>query len=133
MEKKKEKNIFSLKRLFNKDSDEIKKLKKIKKKIKEIKTIEDLDALEEELIEIGVIEEEELEKIKKLKKKKKRKSEKEIFEERVRCNLEIINRTIIVGKQFKEKQRIRQDKEMIQNKDERDSRSGVKEREERMR
>lgn len=128
MENKKEKKILSLKNLFNTENDEIKKLKDIKKKIKKTKTIEELDDLEEDLIEIGVIEEGELEKIKEAKKKKKKKmTQREMFEERIRCNLEIINRTIMVGKQFKKQQRIRQEEEKLQNRDERDSsRNGVK-------
>lgn len=116
MEKKK---IFNLPKIFRKETDEIKKLKEIKKKIKKIKTIEDLDALEDELIAIGVIDKEELEKIEKLKKKKRRKSQKENFEERVRCNLEIINRTIAVGKQFKVQESRRKEEELIHDKDER--------------
>ena len=118
------KKFSILKNLFNKDSEEIKKLKEIKKKIKQIKTIEDLDALEQELIEIGVIDEEELKKIKKLKDKKRRKTEKEIFEARLRCNLEIINRTILVGKQYKEKARELRNEELKLDRDERESRGG---------
>ena len=124
-----------LEKFFKRDNEEIKKLKDIKKRIKKIKTTEDLDALEEELIEIGVIDEEALQKIEKLKKKKRRKSEKELFEERVRCNLEIINRTIIAGRQFKQKERERKDEEILQNRDDREAREGGRghEREERMR
>ncbi len=127
MEKKK---FFRLPKILKQDNDEIKKLKEIKKKIRKIKKIEDLDALEDELIAIGVIDKQELEKIEKLRNKKRRKSQKENFEERVRCNLEIINRTILVGKQFKmqEKQRTK-DEERIQNKDERTRSGGAKQKE----
>lgn len=131
MEKKK---FFNLPKIFKQDTAEVKQLKEIKKKIRKIKTMEDLDALEDELIAIGVIDRQELEKIEKLRNKKRRKTQKENFEERVRCNLEIINRTILVGKQFKmqEKQRAK-DEERIQNKEERTPTRGTrqKEREER--
>ena len=113
------KRVFSLKKLFSKDSDEVKQLKDIKKKIRKIKTIQDLETIEEELITIGVIDEAELEKIKKLKDKKRRKTEKEMFEARVRCSLEIINRTILIGKQHKIAERIRKDEELMQNREER--------------
>ena len=116
MEKK---QSFSLKKLFSKDSEEVKKLKEIKKKIRKIKTIQDLEAIEEELVSIGVIEEAELEKIRKLKDKKKRKTEKEMFEARVRCSLDIINRTILIGKQHKIAERSRKDEELMQNKEDR--------------
>lgn len=126
MEKKK---FFKLPKILKQDNDEIKKLKEIKKKIRKIKTMEDLDALEDELIAIGVIDKQELERIEKLRNKKRRKSQKENFEERVRCNLEIINRTILVGKQFKmqEKQRAK-DEERIPNKEERTRNGGAKQR-----
>ena len=105
--------------MLKKDSEEIKKLKAIKKQIKQMKTMEDLDALEEELIAIGLIDKAELERLKKKKSKKKRKSEKERFEERVRCNLAIINQTILVGKQFKEQARHKKDEELKRDRDER--------------
>lgn len=122
-------------RIFGKENDEIAKLKSIKKRIGKIKTIEDLEALEDELIEIGLIDEKEMKKIKKLKDKKRRKSEKEMFEERVRCNLEIINRTIAVGKQFKMQERQRKDEERRKNKDERNivGNAKLKDREEKIR
>lgn len=94
-----------------------------------------MEALEDELIEIGLIDEKEMKKIKKLKDKKRRKSEKEMFEERVRCNLEIINRTIAVGKQFKKQERQRKDEERRKNKDERNivGNAKLKDREEKIR
>ncbi len=126
--KKKQTNPGFFTQLFHKDSEEIRMLKQVKKKIRKIKTIPDLEALEEELIAIGVLDPAELEKRKKAK-RKKRKSEKEIFEERVRCNLEIINRTILVGKQFKEEQKMRKDEVRFQDKEERNISSGGKSRE----
>ena len=126
--KKKQTNPGFFARLFHKDSEEIRMLKQVKKKIRKIKTILDLEALEEELIAIGVLDPAELEKRKKAT-RKKRKSEKEIFEERVRCNLEIINRTILVGKQFKEEQKMRKDEDRFQDKEERNISSGGKSRE----
>ena len=131
----KKKNGFIWKKLFQKENEEIKKLKNIKKRIRTIKTYEDLDALEEELIAIGVIDKEELEKMKNAKHKKRRKSQKEIFEERIRCNLEIINRTILIGKQFKVQAKQRKDEERRQDKEER-SMTGMaksKNRDEKMR
>ena len=127
--------VFSLKKLFNKDSDEVKKLKDIKKRIKKIKTFQDLEDLEEELIEIGLIDEAELEKIEKLKKKKRKKTEKELFEERVRCNLEIINRTILIGKQHKIEEKMRKDEEIIPSREERETRGNgrKKDRDEKIR
>lgn len=119
MKKKEKKKGFILKNIFHKESEEVKKLKELKKKIRKIKTIEDLDALEDELVAIGVVNKDELEKMKKRKNKKKRKLEKELFEERIRCNLEIINRTIAVGKNFKSMEKQRKDEERIQNKEER--------------
>ncbi len=119
MEKREKKKPFFLRKFFVKEDTQIKKLKEIKKKIRKIKTWKDLDALEDELLAIGVIDEQALEKIRKLKNKKKRKSEKEMFEERIRCNLEIINQTIAVGKQFKLQERQRKDEELMQNREER--------------
>lgn len=119
MEKREKKNPFFLRKFFVKEDTQIKKLKEIKKKIRKIKTWKDLDALEDELLAIGVIDEQDLEKIRKLKNKKKRKSEKEMFEERIRCNLEIINQTIAVGKKFKLQERQRKDEELMQNREER--------------
>ena len=132
MEKKHSKQGFFGK-LFAKDTEEIKILKAIKKKVRKIKTVEDLDAIEEELIAIGVLDKEELEKRKKS--KKKRKSQKEVFEERIRCNLEIINRTILVGKQFKEEKTQVKDEEKVHDRDERSRQSGKapKERDEKIR
>ena len=95
-----------IKRIISKEDDEIKKLKELKKKIKKINSVEELEALEEELDELGLLEEA-LASIQDKKKKKKRKTDREIFEERVRVNLDIINRTVMVGKLFKSKERDR--------------------------
>ncbi len=98
-------NIF--KKLINKskkeDSEEIKKLEELKRKIKAIKTIEELEAMEDELVALGVLDKSKLDKLKR--KKKKRKSDREIFEERVRCDLETINKVILVGKIYKKQER----------------------------
>lgn len=127
MENKEKKKGFFLKKIVkNKNEEvEIKKLKEIRKKIRKIKTWEDLDSLEDELIAIGVVDKEELEKMKKRQRKKRRKSDQEIFQERIRCNLEIINRTIAVGRQFKMQEKQREDEELIQSREER-TRAGNK-------
>ena len=107
----KEKNLKDNKKtLINKlvskdDSDEeIKKLKALKRKIKKIKTVEELAEVESELEKIGLLDEI-LSDIDDKKKKKRRKTDREIFEERVRVSLDIINRTVMVGKLFKSKER----------------------------
>lgn len=132
MENKEKKKGFFLKKIVkNKNEEvEIKKLKEIRKKIHKIKTWEDLDSLEDELIAIGVVDKEELEKMKKRQRKKRRKSDQEIFQERIRCNLEIINRTIAVGKQFKMQERQQKDEELIQSREER-TREGNKRQKDR--
>lgn len=132
MENKEKKKGFFLKKIVkNKNEEvEIKKLKEIRKKIRKIKTWEDLDSLEDELIAIGVVDKEELEKMKKRQRKKRRKSDQEIFQERIRCNLEIINRTIAVGKQFKMQERQQKDEELIQSREER-TREGNKRQKDR--
>lgn len=109
------------------DSEEIKKLEELKIKIKAIRTVEELEAMEEELIALGVLDKSKLDKLKR--KKKKRKSDREIFEERVRCDLETINKVILVGKIYKKQERKREDKELIQNRDDREKTSGVKDKE----
>ncbi len=105
MSNKKEKKTL-INRIFSKDEDgdEIKKLKDLKKRVKRIKTVEELEEIEDELDELGILDK--VEEIREEKrKKKKRKTDREIFEERVRVNLEIINRTVLVGKLFEKKQR----------------------------
>ena len=109
MKKKELKNNKKL--LINKiaskeDDDEIKRLKELKKKIKKIKTVEELEALEGELSKLGLLDDV-LAEIQDKKKKKRRKTDREIFEERVRVNLDIINRTVLVGKLFKSKEKDR--------------------------
>ena len=88
------------------DNDEIKKLKELKKKIRRAKTIEELEEVEGSLEKIGILDELML-KLDEKKNKKKKKTDREIFEERVRVNLDIINRTVMVGKLFKSKERDR--------------------------
>lgn len=58
-----------------------------------------------------------------------------MFEERVRCNLAIINRTILVGKQFKMQERQRKDEERMQDREERNvaSKARKKDRDEKVR
>lgn len=83
--------------------------------------------MEDELIALGILDKSKLDKLKR--KKKKRKSDREIFEERVRCDLETINKVILVGKIYKKQERKREDKELIPNKDDRERTSGVKDKE----
>ena len=104
--KKKEEKKSLINRIFskNEDDEEIKRLKELKKKVKRLKTEEELDEIEDELDELGILDKVEAKREEK-RKKKKRKTDREIFEERVRVNLEIINRTVLVGKLFEKKQR----------------------------
>mgnify|MGYP007069836833 CR=1 FL=1 len=83
----------------NKEYD-LKKLHDLKEKVKNVRTIEELESLEDELVELGLISPGE---IKKLKNRKKGRVEAEYFQARVRVSMDIINRTIEVGKQFKER------------------------------
>ena len=53
----------------------------------------------------------------------------ENFEERVRCDVETINKIIAVGKLYKAKERQRQDKELLQTREEREKNSGQKNKE----
>lgn len=112
MKNKKEKKSL-INRIFSKEEDEeVKKLKELKKKVKRIKTVEELEEIEDELDELGLLDK--VEEIREEKrKKKKRKTDREIFEERVRVNLEIINRTVLVGKIFESKQRDRKIQELL--------------------
>ena len=64
------------------------------------------------------------EEIKKLKNKKKRKLENQAFLERVQVDNATIQNIIKVGKSFKEKQRVQEEKEQIMNRDDREKRSG---------
>ena len=51
------------------------------------------------------------------------------FEERVRCDVETINKIIAVGKLYKAKERQRQDKELLQTREEREKNGGQKNKE----
>ena len=57
--------------------------------------------------------------IKKLKNRKKGRVELEYFQERVRVSMDIINRTIEVGRSYRQAERQREEKELIQNRDDR--------------
>ena len=119
-EKKEKKGLFF--KLFKKEpkieatSEELKHLEELKEKIRNVKTIEELEALEDELIALGLISPGE---IKKLKNKKKGRVEFEYFQERVRVSLDIINKTIEVGRSYRQAERQREEKELIQNRDDR--------------
>jgi len=63
--------------------------------------------MEEELITLGIIDKSKLDRLK----RKKRKSDRQIFEERIRCDLETINKVILVGKLYKSKERKKEEKE----------------------
>ena len=103
---KKSKKLL-INRVASKDDEEdLKKLKELKKKIKKVKTIEELEEIEGSLEKMGILDEL-LARLDDKKKKKRRKTDREIFEERVRVNLDIINRTVLVGKLFKSKERDR--------------------------
>ena len=115
-EKKEKKGLFF--KLFKKEpkieatSEELKHLEELKEKIRNVKTIEELEALEDELIALGLISPGE---IKKLKNRKKGRVEFEYFQERVRVSLDIINKTIEVGRSYRQAERQREEKELIQN------------------
>ena len=131
MKKKIDENLIQ--KLLNKikrkkDDEEIVKLEKIKEKVKKVKTIEELELIEDELEEIGVLDREKLEKLKK-KKKRELERQNQTFAERIRCDLETINRIIAVGRAYKKKERIREEKEILQAKEERDKNGGVRQKE----
>lgn len=65
-----------------------------------------------------------------MKKRKKKQLDRDTqsLRERVRCNIEIINKIIETGKAYKEKERLREEKEQIQNRDERLKNGGVKQK-----
>ena len=90
----------------------------------------DIIMLEEELDEIGlVLNKDAIEKLKKKKKKRLERQQRQSFEERVRCDVETINRTIAVGKLYKAKERQRIDKDLIQTREEREKNGGQKDKE----
>lgn len=95
-------SIFKKRKEENEEDKEydLKKLHELKDKVKNVRTIEELEDLEDELVELGLVSPGE---IKKLKNRKKGRVEAEYFQARVRVSMDIINRTIEVGKQFKER------------------------------
>ena len=95
-------SIFKKRKEENEENKEydLKKLHELKDKIKKVNTIEELEQLEDELVELGLISPGE---IKKLKNRKKGRVEAEYFQARVRVSMDIINRTIEVGKEFKDR------------------------------
>ncbi len=107
------------------DDEELEKLKEIKDRIKQIKTIEELEIMEQELVTLGIISASTLSK---LRRKKRRKNQNNEFYDRIRCNLETINKVIETGKAFKEKEKVREDQELIQNRDERLKEGGNKQK-----
>ena len=108
-------NIFKKKK-EEPSSEEIEYLEELKDKIRKVKTIEELEELEDELIKLGLVSPGE---IKKLKNRKKGRVEFEYFQERVRVSMDIINKTIEVGRAYKQAERQREEKELLQNRDER--------------
>ena len=109
---KKNKKLLINRITSKEDDDEIKKLEELKKKIKRAKTIEELEEIEGSLEKMGILDELML-RLNEKKNKKKKKTDREIFEERVRVNLDIINRTVIVGKLFKSKERDRRLQDLL--------------------
>ena len=89
----KEKDLKKSKKLLinrvasKEDDDELKKLKELKKKIKKAKTIEELEEIEGSLEKMGIF------------------------------NLDIINKTVLVGKLFKSKERDRKLQELLNRSD----------------
>ena len=87
-------------------------------------------SISEKLSEIGIeINKEYLEKLKKKKRKKKLKQGNTSFEERVRVDLETVNKIIAIGKAYKEKERVRTEKELLQAREEREKSGGQKDKE----
>ena len=109
---KKNKKLLINRITSKEDDDEIKKLEELKKKIKRAKTIEELEEIEGSLEKMGILDELML-RLDEKKNKKKKKTDREIFEERVRVNLDIINRTVMVGKLFKSKERDRRLQDLL--------------------
>lgn len=98
------------------DDEDLERLKEIKDRIKRIKTVEELEIMEQELVNLGIISASTLSK---LRRKKRKKNQNNDFYDRIRCDLETINKVIETGKAFKEKQRVKEDQELIQNRDDR--------------
>ena len=80
--------------------------------------------------EIGlVLNKDAIDKLKKKKKKRLERQQRQSFEERVRCDIETINRTITVGKLYKAKERQRQEKDLVQTREEREKNGCQKDQE----
>ena len=107
------------------DDEELEKLKEIKERIKKIETIEELEVMEQELVTLGIISASTLSK---LRRKKRRKNQNNEFYDRIRCDLETINKVIETGRAYKEKERTREDQELIQNRDDRIKEGGNKQK-----
>ena len=122
------KNSRKLANLLSSKNPEIRELQKIKKQIKEIKTMEELEEIEQEQEKLNIVDRNYLEKLKR-KKKKMLERDSQTFNERIRCNFEIINKIVTIGKEYKQKERQREDKELIQNRDERVKSGGEKQKE----
>lgn len=98
------------------DDEDLERLKEIKERIKKIQTVEELEIMEQELVNLGIISASTLSKLRRKKRKKNQNNE---FYDRIRCDLETINKVIETGKAFKEKERAREDHELLQNRDDR--------------
>lgn len=98
------------------EDEDLERLKEIKERIKKIQTVEELEIMEQELVNLGIISAATLSK---LRRKKRKKNQNNDFYDRIRCDLETINKVIETGKAFKEKQRVREDQELLQNRDDR--------------
>lgn len=90
--------------------------------------MEELEEFEQELEKLNIVDRNYLEKLKR-KKKKMLERDSQTFNERIRCNFEIINKIVTIGKEYKQKERQREDKELIQNRDERVKSGGEKQKE----
>lgn len=123
-----EKLIAKMKR--NKDAtekEELQKLKDIKKAVRRAKSVEELEIVIKAIKDSKIMTEEEIER---LKNKKKKKLQSKSFLDRIRVDNDTINRITQIGKEYKEKQRLREEKEQLQNRDERDfNTGGVKDKE----
>lgn len=123
-----EKLIAKMKR--NKDAtekEELQKLKDIKKAVRKAKSVEELEIVIKTIKDSKIMTEEEIER---LKNKKKKKLQSKSFLDRIRVDNDTINRITQIGKEYKEKQRLREEKEQLQNRDERDfNTGGVKDKE----
>lgn len=109
------------------EKEELQKLKDIKKAVRRAKSVEELEIVIKAIKESKIMTEEEIEK---LKNKKKKKLQSKSFLDRIRVDNDTINRITQIGKEYKEKQRLREEKEQLQNRDERDfNTGGVKDRE----